>query len=38
MQNHKNEYVRSIGRGEASHAKYKRLKLSGSQADERSSE
>jgi hypothetical protein len=36
IQNHVNEYVRGIGQGEAIHRKYKRLKLSGGQAYDRS--
>jgi hypothetical protein len=38
IQNHENEHVRSIGKGEARHRKYKRLKLVGSQAYDRSSD
>jgi hypothetical protein len=38
MQNHENEHVRGIGQGEARHRKYKRLKLGGGQAYDRSSE
>jgi hypothetical protein len=30
IQNHENENVRNIGQGEATHRKYKRLKLGGS--------
>jgi hypothetical protein len=37
LQNHKNENVRNIGKGEPRHRKYKRLKLWGRQAYERSS-
>jgi hypothetical protein len=37
-QNHENEYVRGIGQGEARHRKYKRLKLGGGQAYDRSSD
>jgi hypothetical protein len=37
IQNHDNESVRTIGRGEARHRKYKRLKLGGGQAYDRSS-
>jgi hypothetical protein len=36
--NHENEHVRGIGQGEARHRKYKRLKLSGGQAYDRSSD
>jgi hypothetical protein len=35
--NHDNENVRNIGQGEAQHRKYKRLKLGGGQAYDRSS-
>jgi hypothetical protein len=35
--NHDNENVRNIGQGEARHRKYKRLKLGGGQANDRSS-
>jgi hypothetical protein len=35
--NHDNEIVRNIGQGEARHSKYKRLKLGGGQAYDRSS-
>jgi hypothetical protein len=38
IQNHENEYVRSIGQSEATHRKYKRLKLGGGQAYDRSSD
>jgi hypothetical protein len=38
IQNHENEHVRSIGRGEARHRKYKRLKLGGGQAYDLSSD
>jgi hypothetical protein len=38
IQNHENEYVRSIGQGEARHRKYKRLKLGGGQAFNHSSD
>jgi hypothetical protein len=38
IQNHENEHVRGIGQGEARHRKYKRLKLSGGQAYDRSSD
>jgi hypothetical protein len=38
IQNYENEYVRSIGQGEARHRKYKRLKLGGGQAYGRSSD
>jgi hypothetical protein len=34
--NHDNEIVRNIGQGEARHSKYKRLKLGGGQAYDRS--
>jgi hypothetical protein len=37
IQNHENEHVRGIGQGEANHRKYKRLKLGGGQAYDRSS-
>jgi hypothetical protein len=37
IQNHDNENVRSIGQGETPHRKYKRLKLGGGQAYDRSS-
>jgi hypothetical protein len=37
IQNHVNENVRNIGQGEALHRKYKRLKLGGGQAYDRSS-
>jgi hypothetical protein len=37
-QNHDNEIVRTIGQGEACHRKYKRLKLGGGQAYDRSSD
>jgi hypothetical protein len=37
-QNHENDHVRSIGQGEARHRKYKRLKLNGGQAYDRSSD
>jgi hypothetical protein len=37
IQNHVNENVCNIGQGEAHHRKYKRLKLGGSQAFNRSS-
>jgi hypothetical protein len=36
IQNHENDYVRGIGQGEARHRKYKRLKLGGGQAYNRS--
>jgi hypothetical protein len=36
MENHENEHVRNIGRGEARHRKYKRLKLGSGQAYDRS--
>jgi hypothetical protein len=38
IQNHENEYVRSIGHGEARHIKYKRFKIGGGQAYNRSSD
>jgi hypothetical protein len=38
IQNHDNKNVRNIGQGEASHRKYKRLKLGGGQAYDRSSD
>jgi hypothetical protein len=38
IQNHDNENVRTIGQGEARHRKYKRLKLGGGQAYDRSSD
>jgi hypothetical protein len=38
IQNHENENVRNIGQGEARHKKYKRLKLGGGQAYDRSSD
>jgi hypothetical protein len=38
IQNHENEPIRSIGQGEARHRKYKRLKLGGDQAYDRSSD
>jgi hypothetical protein len=37
-ENHDNENVRTIGQGEARHRKYKRLKLGGGQAYDRSSD
>jgi hypothetical protein len=37
IQNHDNENVHNIGLGEANHRKYKRLKLGGGQAYDRSS-
>jgi hypothetical protein len=37
IQNHDSENVRTIGQGEARHRKYKRLKLGGGQAYDRSS-
>jgi hypothetical protein len=36
VRNHENEHVRDIGQGEARHRKYKRLKLGGGQAYDRS--
>jgi hypothetical protein len=38
IQKHENEHVRSIGHGEAGHRKYKRLKLGGGLAYDRSSD
>jgi hypothetical protein len=38
IQNHENEHVRGIGQGEARHRNYKRLKLRGGQAYDRSSD
>jgi hypothetical protein len=38
IQNHENEHVRGIGQGEAKLRKYKRLKLGGGQAYDRSSD
>jgi hypothetical protein len=38
VQNHENSNVRNIGQGEARHSKYKRLKLGGGQAYDRSSD
>jgi hypothetical protein len=38
VQNHENDYDRSKGQDEVTHRKYKRLKLGGGQAYERSSE
>jgi hypothetical protein len=38
IQNHLNPNVRNIGQGEAQHKKYKRLKLRGGQAYDRSSD
>jgi hypothetical protein len=38
IQNHGNEHVRGIGQGEARHRRYKRLKLGGSEAYDRSSD
>jgi hypothetical protein len=37
IQNHDNENVRTIGQGEVRHRKYRRLKLGGGQAYDRSS-
>jgi hypothetical protein len=37
-QNHENEHVCSIGQDEARHRKYKRLKVSGGKAYDRSSD
>jgi hypothetical protein len=36
--NHNNENIRYIGQGEAQHRKYKKLKLGGGQAYDRSSD
>jgi hypothetical protein len=38
IQNHQNPNVRNIGKGEAQHRKYKRLKLGGNKAYDRSSD
>jgi hypothetical protein len=38
IQNHENVNVRDIGKGEAQYRKYKRLKLGGGQAYDRSSD
>jgi hypothetical protein len=38
MRNHENEHVRGIGKREARHRKYKRLKFGGGQAYDRSSD
>jgi hypothetical protein len=38
IQNHENEHVRNLGQGEVRHRKYKRLKLGGGQAYDRSSD
>jgi hypothetical protein len=38
IQNHENINVRNIGQGEARHRKYKRLKLGGDQAYDRSND
>jgi hypothetical protein len=38
IQNHENEYIHGIGQDEARHRKYKRLKLGGSQAYDRSND
>jgi hypothetical protein len=38
IQSHDSEGVRTIGQGEARHRKYKRLKLGGGQAYDRSSD
>jgi hypothetical protein len=38
IQNHENANVRNIGQGEARHRKYKRLKLGGGQAYDRSND
>jgi hypothetical protein len=37
-QNQENEHIRNIGQGEGRHKKYKRLKLDGGQAYDRSSD
>jgi hypothetical protein len=37
LQNHENEHVRSIGQREVRHRKYKRLKLGGGHAYDRTS-
>jgi hypothetical protein len=37
-QSHENEHVRGVGQGEARHRKYKRLKLGGGKAYDRSSD
>jgi hypothetical protein len=38
IQNHENAYLRNIGQGEHRHRKYKRLKLGGGQAYDRSND
>jgi hypothetical protein len=38
IKNHENANVRNIGQGEARHMKYKKLKLGGGQAYDRSSD
>jgi hypothetical protein len=38
IQNHENEHIRSVGQGDARHRKYKRFKLGGGQAYDRSSD
>jgi hypothetical protein len=38
MQNHGNEYIRGKGQGETGHKSYKRLKLGGGEAYDRSSD
>jgi hypothetical protein len=38
LQNHVNANLHDIGKGEARHRKYKRLKLGGDQASDRSSD
>jgi hypothetical protein len=38
IQNHENKHVRGIGQGDARHKKYKRIKLGGVQAYDRSSD
>jgi hypothetical protein len=38
IQNYENEHFRSVGQGETKHRKYKRLKLGGGQAYDRSSD
>jgi hypothetical protein len=38
IQNHENKHISSTGQGEARHRKYKKLKLGGNQAYDRSSD
>jgi hypothetical protein len=38
VQNHENEHVRSIGKGEARHRKYNKVNLGGGQAYDHSSD